>query len=248
MGDPVRLRVLSYNVHTQRDDPRALARTVRDLAPDVVIVQEGPRRLRWRARCAQLAHGFGLVVAAGGLPSLGNLILVSLRVRVRRAWCLAYPLTPGRHLRGAAFAECEVGGASLLVVGSHLATHAAERPGQARRLRDELRKSTRPVVVGADLNDEPGGPAYQALTESLVDAAAAVGDERPTYPCREPRRRIDMLLVEPGIGVRRYDVVDTPVSRAASDHFPILADLDLPRDGRTAVTRPVDYGSRSDDR
>ena len=34
----VPLRVLSYNVHGLRDDRAALARLVRDLAPDVVIV------------------------------------------------------------------------------------------------------------------------------------------------------------------------------------------------------------------
>ena len=96
--------MLSYNVHGLKDDRAALTGLVRDLEPDVVIVQEAPRRFRWRHKCAALADDFGMVVAAGGLPSLGNLLLVSLRVRVHDTWCLRYPLTPGRHLRGAAFA------------------------------------------------------------------------------------------------------------------------------------------------
>ncbi|MDI5944131.1 endonuclease, partial [Micromonospora sp. DH15] len=75
----VPLRVVSYNVHSQRDDQAALAAVVRAVAPDVVIVQEAPRRFRWRQKCASLAESFGLVVAVGGLPSLGNLLLTSLR-------------------------------------------------------------------------------------------------------------------------------------------------------------------------
>ena len=51
-----RLRVLSYNVHGQRDDVAALGRLVRDLAPDIAIIQEAPRRFRWRQKCAQLAR------------------------------------------------------------------------------------------------------------------------------------------------------------------------------------------------
>src|SRR3954471_11161395 len=106
----VPLRVVSYNVHGMRDDRAALTGLVRDLAPDVVIVQEAPRRFRWRHKCAALADDTGLVVAAGGLPALGNLVLVSLRVKVHETWCLRFPLTPGRHMRGAAFMRGSVRG------------------------------------------------------------------------------------------------------------------------------------------
>ena len=123
----VPLRVVSYNVHSQRDDTAALAAVVRAAAPDVVIVQEAPRRFRWRQKCATLAESFGLVVAAGGLPALGNLLLTSLRVRVRDTRCQRYPLTPGRHLRGAAYADCQVGAAP--VPAGRLAP--VHRPGRA---------------------------------------------------------------------------------------------------------------------
>ena len=104
------LRVMSYNVHGMKDDRAALTGLIRDAAPDVLIVQEAPRRFRWRQKCAYLADEVGMVVAAGGLPSLGNLLLVSLRVAVHDTWCLRYPLTPGRHLRGAVFARGSVRG------------------------------------------------------------------------------------------------------------------------------------------
>ncbi|PYC60794.1 endonuclease, partial [Micromonospora arborensis] len=64
-GAGVPLRVVSYNIHSQRDDTAALAAVVRAATPDVVIVQEGPRRFRWRQKSATLAEAFGLVVAAG---------------------------------------------------------------------------------------------------------------------------------------------------------------------------------------
>ncbi|MGI5213989.1 endonuclease/exonuclease/phosphatase family protein [Plantactinospora sp. CA-290183] len=227
-GSPARLRVLSYNVHGQRDDADALAAVVRGARPDVVIVQEAPRRFRWRQKCATLANRFDLVVAAGGLPALGNLLLTSLRVRVHHTWCRQYPLTPGRHLRGAVFAECSVGGSRFTLAGSHLSTDPAERPSQALLFKQELTAARQPVVVGADLNENSGGGAWRTVADGLTDAAVAgSGAQRFTFSCASPHNRIDALFVDPRITVLDYDVLDTEQSRRASDHFPILADLAL---------------------
>ncbi|AEB46493.1 MULTISPECIES: endonuclease/exonuclease/phosphatase family protein [Micromonospora] len=226
----VPLRVVSYNVHGQRDDVAALATVVRQLAPDVLIVQEGPRRFGWRAKSATLAASFGLVVAAGGLPALGNLLLVSLRVRVTGVRHQRFPLTPGRHMRGAAYADCVVGGpARFTVAGSHLATDPVERPDQAKLFKRELDVAPLPVIAAADLNEEPDGPAWCTVAHGLTDAAVAADRaDRLTYSCADPRRRIDGVFVDPRITVVDYDVLDTPLSRRASDHFPIVVDLLLP--------------------
>jgi endonuclease/exonuclease/phosphatase family metal-dependent hydrolase len=222
----VDLRVLTYNVHSQKDDQDALAAVVKDVAPDVLIVQEGPRRFRWRGKTAALARSFDMVVAAGGLPSLGNLVLTSLRVRVHDAWSMRLPHTPGRHMRGAAFAECSVGPARFVVAGSHLSKYADERPAQATALRAELSKVDLPVVLGADLNESFSGDAWRILAEGMTDAAAeAGGAERPTFSCANPRERIDALFVDPRVTVVGYDVIDTPEALRASDHFPVVAHL-----------------------
>ncbi|AEV82572.1 endonuclease [Actinoplanes sp. SE50] len=222
----VPLRVLSWNVHGLSDDRAALTGLVRELAPDVLIVQEAPRRFRWREKSATLAGECGLVVAAGGLPALGNLLLVDLRVAVGQTWNLRYPLTPGRHLRGAFFARGRVRGASFTVSGSHLATDPAERPAQAALWKDELSALTGPVIVAADLNEGPGGGAWRTVEDGLLTTR----DDEPTYPASAPSRRIDALFVTPDVTIERYEIIATDRARVASDHLPILADLLLPPD------------------
>ncbi|WP_229073802.1 endonuclease/exonuclease/phosphatase family protein [Actinoplanes sp. DH11] len=222
-GVPV--RVVSYNVHGLRDDRAALTGLIRDLAPDVLVVQEAPRRFRWRDRCASLAAESGLVVAAGGLPSLGNLLLVSLRVAIHRTWCLRYPLTPGRHLRGAAFAEASVhGSARFVVTGSHLATDPAERPAQADRWRAAAAAVTGPLIMAADLNEGPGGSAWRMVADALVTTEK----DEPTFPASLPRRRIDGIFVSPDVSIDSYEIVEDERARRASDHLPVVADLRLP--------------------
>jgi endonuclease/exonuclease/phosphatase family metal-dependent hydrolase len=223
-----KLRVVTYNVHGQKDDRAALVSVIRELAPDVLLVQEAPRRFRWRPKCAALAHDVGLVVACGGGEAMGNLILVDLRVRVEETRCVRFPLTPGRHLRGAAIAKCTVNGAGFVIAGCHIATDPLERPSQAALLRKALADAVEPVIIGADLNDQPGSPAWQAVVEGLLDTGAGTAATSPTFSSADPRRRIDAIFVDPRITVVACQVVDTPAARRARDHFPVVADLLIP--------------------
>jgi endonuclease/exonuclease/phosphatase family metal-dependent hydrolase len=226
----VKLRVVAYNIHSSRDDLGALAAVVRGLDPDVLIVQEGPRRFRWRTKGATLANSFGLVVAAGGLPALGNIIMTKLRVRVRESWETRFPLKPGRHMRGAAFARCEAGGVAFTIAGSHLSTDDAERPSQSALLRDALARLDGPVILGADLNDVPGSASWQLVHEQLTDVAEVAGaGDVYTFPCSGANRRIDTIAVSSQVGVAAYRVETGPLTVRASDHFPLVADLTLSR-------------------
>ena len=224
----VRLRVVAYNIHSSRDDLNALAAVVQGLKPDILIVQEGPRRLRWRTKAAALAHSFGMFYATGGQPSLGNVIMTNLRVRVRDTWEVRFPLKPGRHMRGAAFARCEAGGVSFTAVGTHLATDDEERPSQAERLRQAIAEIEGPVILGGDLNDVPGSPSWELVHSALVDVGERTGaGDVCTFPCRGADRRIDTVAVTESIGLEAYHVERNEMTRRASDHFPVVADLAL---------------------
>jgi endonuclease/exonuclease/phosphatase family metal-dependent hydrolase len=221
------LRVVSYNVHGLHDDRAALVEVVRELAPDLLLLQEAPRRLGWRTRCAALAHDVGMVVAEGGSPGLGNLIVTDLRVRVGQTWCVRFPLTPGRHLRGAAVARCAVAGVRFVVAGTHLGTDPAERPSQARLLREALAGLGEPLIIGGDLNDQPGSETWKTVADGLTDTGEP--DPTATFSRPDPRGRIDAIFADPSFEILSYEVVDTPPARRASDHFPVAATLRLPR-------------------
>jgi len=143
---------------------------------------------------------------------------VSARVTVVEASAVRLAKRPGLHRRGAVLAVLEVGGRRLAVLGTHLDLDAAARPETAGRLRARLPGGL-PVVVGADVNEEPGGPAWAALSAGLVDAAADCG---PTFPARAPNRRIDGLFVDPALAVL---AVGRPDPGPVSDHLPLVADL-----------------------
>jgi endonuclease/exonuclease/phosphatase family metal-dependent hydrolase len=212
------MRVMTWNVRSLRDDAAGVARQLRAAAPDIVLVQEAPRLWRWRSACARLARQADLVVVTGGRPAAGNLILCSMRVRVEAAYDVRLPKRPGLHRRGAAMAVLSVDGRRLAVLGTHLDLDPAARADSAARLRAAAPAGA-PLLVGADVNEEPGGPAWRVLSTALVD----VGDGLPpTFSVSSPRRRIDGLFVDPALRVVSCQVLETgPVS----DHKPVLAEL-----------------------
>ncbi|GAA0902166.1 endonuclease/exonuclease/phosphatase family protein [Virgisporangium aurantiacum] len=224
-----KIRVMSYNIHSSRDDLRALGAVVRAEEPDLLLVQEAPRRFRWRGKNASLARRWGMLQAGVGLWALGNSAFTTLRVGVRETWDVQFPLTPGRHMRGAVFVRCTVGRSRFIAVGTHLSLDATERVSQAQLLKEHLAGLDEPYVVAGDLNEEPGGGGWRTLADGLVDAADAkeCGDIF-TYSCASPRRRIDGVFVDPRIDVLDYRLIDSDLAKAASDHFPLVVDLALP--------------------
>jgi len=98
-----------------------------------------------------------------------------------------------------------------------------------------------PVIVTGDFNLPPGSPEHRTLLglelagdRRLVDAYALSGDGDPddgtSHSFRGvPERRIDWILVSSDVHVRSARIVRYEErGRYPSDHFPVVADLELP--------------------
>lgn len=226
--------MLSYNVRSLRDDEAAVARVIRAAEPDVVCVQEAPRFLRWRTKCARLAREAGVVVVTGGRAAGANLLLASLRSADLRTADRLLPRTPRLHQRGVAAAVLEVDGARFAVAGTHLGLDARERMAHVPLVLAHARAfGVEHLVVAGDVNETPERPAWRALGAALDDGwlRAPWGGEG-TFPAAAPDRRIDGIFVSAAVEVVSCGAYEHPDVAAASDHRPVLAVLRLPAPDR----------------
>jgi len=250
------MRVLSWNVHSLRGtdgrrDAERVARVIAELAPDVAGLQEvgGMLDPDGPADAAALLGGltgmqsaFGPTMHFRGHP-YGNGILTRHPIRATRTYDLS---VPGREPRGCLRADVDVGDARVHFFAAHLGLHWRERRRQAAQLlsADILRDAAleHPLVLVGDFNslsNRAGVPRW--LRRQLVDCARSARNEGPTFPSWFPLLRLDHAYVDAAFRVLGCEVVRSAPARLASDHLPLLVELELsPTARRPPGPRPVE--------
>jgi len=98
------------------------------------------------------------------------------------------------------------------------------RASQAEVLAEKIKESPHPLVVCGDFNDVPNSYTYFTVKGGLQDAFLKKGAGfGRTLRMLSPTLRIDYILADKKFKVTRYHRFDVPYS----DHYPILADLEL---------------------
>ena len=233
------VRVMTYNILLGGLRGAPLHELVRTVAPDVLLVNEAPKRPLLSVRdCRRLARLWGMRYVAGGRTAGSNMLLVRGPVEVR--WSRTRRLKQPRFepRRGIAVAQLRVRGTLLGVVSFHLSLVPERRPREMAEVLAETAGLRGPVVLAGDLNETETGPAWRAaLDHGFVDPGS---DAWPTFPSDRPQRRIDALLVRGALTVLAHGDPGVPpaLQQAASDHRGILAELSLSPDARSRDATP----------
>lgn len=226
------LRVLAYNVRMGYGtggtfDARGVAEVIAAEDPDVVLLSEVDRA--WllnggQDQLAILSRLLGLPAHFGPAadPVWGDAILTDLPVR----WEESVPLPAFGAVTGAQALPARVafGGQEWTVISTHIQPHSGAGDGsleQAQVLADLVGEYSEPVVLGGDLNLEPGDPSWDALLAGGLTDALADARPLPTSPADAPATQIDHVLVSPGAGAA--DVHTT--GGELSDHLAVVVTL-----------------------
>lgn len=243
------LRLLTYNIHRcrgtdRRLSPSRIAAVIADCRPDVVALQEvdvGSARTGGVDQAALLARELGMDVrfqpvrhTRGGWSGLAVLTRGPARV-VRAGLLPSIRAARGLVPRGALGLAVEADGAEVHLVNTHLSLIGRERLRQAAALLgpDWLGQVDpgAPTVLLGDFNAVPRSATHRMITRALDDAQQALQPRhRPkrTFPAPLPTLRLDHVFVSPAT-VRVADVVvpRTALTRLASDHLPLVVDLEI---------------------
>jgi endonuclease/exonuclease/phosphatase family metal-dependent hydrolase len=227
-------------------DLERVAEVIRQAGPDIVALQEvdrfNPRSLSVDQPAAlgemlgmKSCYGVNVIYEAGeyGVAILSRFPIVSFTNT-------PLPTTRGWEVRGLLEATVHVPDiGDVTIFNTHLQvgheeteTEAArERGEQAAVVADRVRVVNTPVVLMGDFNAQPGDPELQPF-EFLADAWSMAGDGGPgftipSHPAAGPSVRIDVIYVGARFQVRSACVFSDPPAGFASDHLPVVADLEV---------------------
>ena len=238
--EPRRLTALTLNIHSGRTNDGALdlatvAAELRAWDADVVMLQEvdrGRARSDFEAQAGELGSLLGLEHAFGPTRQLrpgttGNAVLTRFPVRDVRN--VALPRLPGLGLfrRSLLAVTIDIGGQEVEVMSTHLDhLRPAARRVQAAAVADVVLRTDRPMLLGGDLNAEPGLPPLTVLDRAgLADPWPVIGTGNGlTVPAGDPQRRIDYVLADDSFVPLRSEVLISFVSdhRAVRTSFELL--------------------------
>lgn len=235
------LTVATFNTHDAigtdgvRDIDR-IARTVEETGADIVALQEvsgpGDEPGTRPDHFAALTRSFGGYAVEG--PAMqdrerryGNLLLSRWPLTDWRVADLAHPAREPRNAIMATVASPE---GPLRVVASHFGLVHRERRAQARLIGDLAAEGgDMATVILGDFNDWlPFSPVVRLLNRSLGQRIGAVR-RLPTFPSRLPVLALDRILVNDLVHPRALRVAGTHLARTASDHRPLIADVEIIR-------------------
>ena len=238
-------RVMSYNIHKcigsidRKYRPERIIDTIKHYDPDIVLLQEvdkGVPRSNHEHQVALLADRlefkYQLFQANVKLKNgcYGNAILshyplsnhsdIDLTVppkKRRRSLATQIKIKNDGHVR------------SIKFINVHLGLAAYERAIQVKRIVNDTYITNNPhdlpVVIGGDFND-----LWQNLCRKVLYANnfTPVLGKTKTFPSILPSRALDRIFYRGELQVINSFAGHTKLSRAASDHLPIIADFLIP--------------------
>jgi len=236
------LTVLSYNIHEcvgldRRRDPERIARIIKESGAEIVGLQE----VHSDSSGEEQLHQMNYLSAATGMQALpgaalerrnghyGNVLLTSCKILDVNKLDLSYV---NREPRGAIDADLDIGGEPVRVIVTHLGLRPAERRFQVTKLLTALSEQrTRVVILLSDFNEWlPTGRSLRWLHTHLGKTALV-----RTFPSWFPIFALDRIWVSPSAALTEICCLRTPLTRVASDHLPLKANIQVQSDAGLVV-------------
>lgn len=236
---PIRLRVLSYNIHhaegvDRKLDLQRIARVITNVDPDLVALQEVDRNVKRTksvdqptelARLTKMNVVFGANIDLQG-GHYGNAILSRFPIDHHQNHLL--PNFDQGEQRGVIEAEIRVpqSGETITLMATHLDHRSdhRERIASAVAINDLIAENPgRPALLAGDLN---AVSESQTLTQLKTMWSSVNQAPLPTIPVGRPAKQIDFILFRPE---NRWKTMEVKIldESVASDHRAILAVLEL---------------------
>jgi endonuclease/exonuclease/phosphatase family metal-dependent hydrolase len=251
-------RILTYNVHRwlgtdRKVSPTRIAEVIGSCEADIVALQEvrvGRTRPGEIDQAATVADKLGMDLHfQPTIRILGEQYGIAILTRhpaylVKSGRLPTQSTKPSFEKRSALWVCAEIDGQKVNVINAHLSLRSGERRTQAAALvgSDWIGHPDciDPAVLLGDFNAPPYSRSYRMIASHLRDAqlSNAKGEPQPTFHTRAPLLRLDHVFVSSSVEVMSAAPVRTPLTRVASDHFPLCAELRLRSHAGTADMKP----------
>ena len=248
------LRVMSYNIEYGHEGLDKVIAVIREQRPDIVGLQEvdvhWSERSDFADQAALLAKGTGMSYRFARIYQIPNADPSKPQREFGVALLSRYPIVAftnhniTRHstqdstaapapMPGFLEATVNANGRTIRVFDVHLdyRREPEVREKQIEEMLSYMPGDTGQIILTGDLNATPNAPELQPLLNRLHDTWPGSGDPGLTFSSTKSEKKIDYVLISGRVCPMRTSVPKVH----ASDHFPVVVDLDI--GGTCQITR-----------
>ena len=224
------LKLATYNIHGSvgtdgRFDPARTMAVINQLDADIIALQEVSTI---RSDLREWVSGFQAETRMRVIPGMtmfrdaahyGNVVLTRDTIEHVEHINISYKQ---REPRGAVCLTLSAGGKRVCIIATHLGLRAAERRAQVNLLLKAFEQRPADIyVLMGDLNEWFAGARSLRQARRLFDHIHTP----PTFPARFPLLSLDRILVRPATCLHTMAPLKNALTKTASDHLPLRADL-----------------------
>lgn len=214
-----------------------IAEVIQEIKPDIIALQEVLSQTTTNCERHQaqfLAEQLGMHLVRG--PTIffesgeyGNVLLSRFPFNFHKNFSL---MRRRREQRGCLRADIALDGRTVHVFNAHLGTGYFERCCQVRDLFNQIIVTdpalSRAKILLGDFNEWFRGLPSRLLRKELQEVLIRrrLGRRR-TFPGLLPLFRLDRIYLGTGIRTRHAFVHKTRLARVASDHLPVVAEVEI---------------------
>lgn len=225
-------RIATYNIHqcVGRDgiqDIKRIAAVLNEINADIVALQEVTSQpqtsddmLAYLATAAAMAPIEGFTLTSAG-TRYGNALLSKLPVSAVKLINIS---VRGREPRGVIQVGLNINRVTVALWATHLGLGIRERHRQINTLLQIIAAADADMsILLGDLNEWlPWNRPFRALHRCFPTTQSPA-----TFPSRRPLLKLDRIWLRPAKRLTTLRAHSTKLSRVASDHLPLVADVAL---------------------
>jgi endonuclease/exonuclease/phosphatase family metal-dependent hydrolase len=226
------MRIVSYNIHgcigrDGREDPDRILDVIRSTDADIVGLQEVHHDDALdRDFLRKLEHlPYRTVIYGKTLrkttADYGNLLL--LREPPQQIQRIELPKQQG-EARGAIIADLQHHGRKVRIITTHLDIRSSERKRQMAAVLQQLPTpdAEQNCILVGDLNEWLPQRPYFRKFQAQFDTISRL----KTFPVRPALFALDRIALKGKIRTCHFKTIDSETAKLASDHRPLLSDVD----------------------
>lgn len=234
--------------------PQRIARVIEQFNPDLVALQELDVNRKWSKRMDQplliaqhlrMQSHFQPAIAVEG-EHYGIAVLSRYPFEIKKSVELPrYPkqsASKGNYIpllkyffepRYAIWTSVVMGGMEIYFVNTHLSLRSRERLEQVKSLLGQewlnMGSHKVPTIFCGDFNEGPASAGYQLFKTSFNEVKSFMShtSSKKTLFSPLPLFEVDHIFFKGNLRVESVSVPNTPLTRIASDHLPVIADFSL---------------------